>query len=338
MFGTSAELRRGPVSREMLGRRLVAYQTGSGRVALLDGRCSHLGADLGEGEVVGEALRCPYHHWEYGPDGRCVHIPAQADVPAFARQACYPVVERHGYIFFFNGPEPLFDLPFFPGQRPEVLQSARPFGVVLKCPWFMVGANAFDLQHFRAAHDRRLVGEPIIECPAPFARRATATFLVAGDSLQDRITRRFAGPRVTLSATDWCGSLIFVTASFQHTTSYGMVAVEPLVEGARVRIVVFLPRSRRALGRIFLDPLRLELRRLFIRRFLSADAHLLNSVGYNPHGLIDCDRYLSEYFHWLARASRGGAAPGANEKRIGRVTICRESNSGNDALVQQEQV
>jgi hypothetical protein len=92
------------------------------------------------------------------------------------------------------------------------------------------------------------------------------------------------------------------------------------------------------LGRIFLDPLRLELRRLFIRRFLSADAHLLNSVGYNPRGLIDCDRYLSEYFHWLARASRGGAAAGPNEKRIALATSCCGSNSGNDALAQQEQV
>ena len=171
LFGNSDEVRRGPVSRALLGRRLVAYRTESGRVVVLDARCSHLGADLGKGRVVGEALQCPFHHWEYGPDGCCTHIPAQADVPVFAQQACYPIVERHGYVFFFNGPKPLFDLPFFPDCRPEDFGSARPFGTVLDCPWYMVPANAFDLQHFRAAHDRQLISEPAIECPAPFARR-----------------------------------------------------------------------------------------------------------------------------------------------------------------------
>src|SRR5579859_6438769 len=108
LFGAARELRRGPVSREMLGRRLVAFRTASGRLCVMDARCAHLGADLGLGDVAGETIRCPFHHWEYGADGQCVHIPGNAEVvPALARQAVYPALERHGYIFFFNAREPL---------------------------------------------------------------------------------------------------------------------------------------------------------------------------------------------------------------------------------------
>ncbi len=154
----------------MLGRRLVAFRTASGRFAVLDAHCAHLGADLGGGCVVGESIRCPFHNWEYGTDGRCTRIPITTSIPITARQASYPVVERHGFVFVFNGPKPLFDLPFFDEVDENDLTPARPFGAVLACPWYMVGSNSFDVQHFRAAHDRRLASEPRVDCPAPFAR------------------------------------------------------------------------------------------------------------------------------------------------------------------------
>src|SRR5262245_9267595 len=85
-FGTAAEVSKGPVTRELFGQRLVAFQTESGRLSVMDARCAHMGTDLGRGCVVGEAIRCPYHHWEFSADGRCSHIPASAEIPAFARQ------------------------------------------------------------------------------------------------------------------------------------------------------------------------------------------------------------------------------------------------------------
>src|SRR5690348_8332309 len=95
-FGDSRELRRGPVSRRLLGRLLVAFRTASGRLAVMDGQCAHLGADLGFGDVVGETIQCPFHHWRYGCDGVRASIPDQAGTPPLARLRTYPTVERHG--------------------------------------------------------------------------------------------------------------------------------------------------------------------------------------------------------------------------------------------------
>jgi phenylpropionate dioxygenase-like ring-hydroxylating dioxygenase large terminal subunit len=301
----SHELRGRPLSREMLGRRIAAFRTADGRAVVLDARCYHLGADLGRGQVVGDAIQCPFHQWEYGSDGRCTRIPVTDRIPPAARQTVYPVVERHGYIFFFNAPQALFPIPFFAGVDPNSLVAARPFQTVLDCPWYMVGSNAFDLQHFRAAHDRRLIGDPKVTCPHAFARRASACFRVAGDSLQDKITRLFAGNEVTMAITDWSGNLLFATATFRRTTSYGMVATEPLSSGkVVVCVVVFVPRSSSRAGRLLLDPLAQFIKRYFIKKFLSSDASRLAGVRYSPCGLIDWDKDLAEYFTWLVGLPR----------------------------------
>jgi phenylpropionate dioxygenase-like ring-hydroxylating dioxygenase large terminal subunit len=306
LFCHSHELGVRPFSKQFLGKLLVAYRTSSGRVVVMDGRCSHLGSDLGAGEVVNDCLRCPFHDWTYGPDGRCTHIPAQSHIPAFARQAGYPAEERHGMVFVFNGSRPLFPLPFFPGCDVNDLVPSRPFGTVLDCPWYMAGANAFDLQHFRAAHDRRLQGDPIVDRPSPYSFRASGTFAVAGNTLQDRLTRLLAGQVVTLGITDWCGSLSFATAQFSRTSTYGLVAREPLLDGrVRVDVVVFARRAAHRFAQLFWDPIHLAIRRLFIKRFLTADAMRLNGVRYNPAALIEADRDMAEYFAWLAVVAHG---------------------------------
>ena len=54
LYCASSELARRPLAKTMLGRQLVAFRTEGGRVAVMDGRCAHLGADLGGGRVAGD--------------------------------------------------------------------------------------------------------------------------------------------------------------------------------------------------------------------------------------------------------------------------------------------
>ena len=302
LFGESSELRDRPVSKDLLGGRLVAFRTVGGKVAVLAARCSHFHADLGNGCVVGETVQCPYHHWRYGTDGQCVHIPATPAIPAFARQRSYPAVERHGLLFFFNGAQALYPLPFFDDADPDDFIRARPFGLTLQCPWWLVGANACDVQHFLGAHDRRLAGAPSVSCPTPFSRRASARFAVVGTSLQDRLTRWFGGPEVTLAIHDWSGTMLFVTATFRRTRSFGLLTSIPLDrDRVHVRGIVFARRSRSTLGRWLVDPLHLRLRRRFIKEFLRPDAELAaRGLRYDPARLLPCDVELARYFDWLA--------------------------------------
>jgi phenylpropionate dioxygenase-like ring-hydroxylating dioxygenase large terminal subunit len=294
------ELARGPVGLELCGRKFVGYRTQSGRAVVLSGRCSHLGAPLENGTVNGERLVCPLHGWEYGPGGLCESIPAGEAIPGFARQISYPVEERYGHVFFFNHPQARYPMPFFDGLPSGQLLASKPFDLAADTPWYFVGANGFDLQHFRMAHDRTLIGQPEVSSPSPFARRVVATFEVAGKSVQDRLTRCIAGARVTMNVTVWGGSLIFVRAEFSRTTSFGIFTVLP-VDGNRTRgrVIVCVQRSGNALGRALFDPLNAAIRRGFIQKFLRSDLPRVAGLRYQPGRLIAADQVLAEYFTWL---------------------------------------
>jgi nitrite reductase/ring-hydroxylating ferredoxin subunit len=300
LFGASRELRTRPVSRDMLGRRLVAFRTKSGRLAVLDARCAHLGADLGCGTLAGETIRCPFHHWQYAADGRCFRVPGTRVVPEFAAQRSYPAVERHGYVFFFNGASPLFPLPFFFGCRTEHFVAGRPFRFVADCSWFMLAANGFDAAHFETVHDRTLMGPPRVDCPAAFARRMRYSARVTGNSLFDRLIRRFLGENVEVSITSWGGPFVLVTGFFQRARSYILIAAQPREDGRTdVQVIVFARRLNNPVARTALSSLSLGLRRWFTRGFMQDDIDRLGGVRYNPRTLIANDQLLVDFFHWL---------------------------------------
>lgn len=301
VFCASRELKAQPVYRQTAGGELVAFRTATGNIGILNARCIHMGANLANGKIVGETLQCPFHHWQFAPDGRCVAIPAQKSIPAIACQQSFAVEERHGCVFFYSGARPRFPLPFFEDCGPRELARAEPFTIELDCPWYMVGANGVDVQHFRTTHGRLLLEPPAVERPAPFVHRTISRFAVAGQSMADALTRRFAGGEVTMEVTDWAGTLFFVRASFRRTQTYGMVALLPMApRRTLLYVTVAVRRSRTTVGRWLIDPVNAQIRRKFIEIFLREDIERASGTDYHWQSLIEADRLLADYFAWLA--------------------------------------
>jgi nitrite reductase/ring-hydroxylating ferredoxin subunit len=312
LFCDSRRLRRGPFSQQILGRRLVAFRTAAGRVAVMDAHCAHLGADLGCGSVAGETIQCPFHHWQYRPDGVCASVPGLARPPAFARLQTYPVEERHGKVFFFfsedGGIEPLFPLPFFLGENPDDYVAGEVFSYVADCTWYMNSAHAFDRQHFAAVHDRELLAPPVIDCPAPYARRNSYPAKVVGHTVFDRILRVGAGRTVKITLTIWGGTFAVITAEFERLRSGFLMAMQPLEDGRT--LCQGIVHTRRARGPLrLLDPLRLRMRRLFTHGYLKDEARRLRSTRYNPRSLGANDQDMIDFFHWVASLPQAAPTP-----------------------------
>jgi nitrite reductase/ring-hydroxylating ferredoxin subunit len=310
LFCESSVLSKGPLSKRILGRDLVAFRTTSGKVALMEAHCSHLGADLGRGQVIGESIQCPFHNWRYGVDGRCVDIPCTNQIPSSARQRCFPVQERHGYLFFFNGRAPLFPLPFFFAADPDAFAAGRTFRYVADCTWYMNAAHAFDTQHFAAVHDRELLAPPEVDCPAPFARRNRYRARVLGRTTLDRFLQVGAGRTVEISITTWGGTFVLVTGAFDRVQSQFIIVTTPREDGTTVcEGIVFAPRGKNLLARTLFEPVSLWVRRLFTYGYLVDETRRLRGTQYRPLSLGPLDRDMIDFFQWVVSLPQEAVEP-----------------------------
>jgi nitrite reductase/ring-hydroxylating ferredoxin subunit len=112
----AAELADEPLGVLLLGRPWVLVRLG-GQVAAFEDRCPHRLAPLSAGWVDGDQLRCRYHGWSYGSDGRCTLVPANGPGAPVPPGACLRrpagIVERYGLIWLAPE-EPLGDILPFP--------------------------------------------------------------------------------------------------------------------------------------------------------------------------------------------------------------------------------
>lgn len=165
---TSREIAPGAVfGRLFAGRRIVAFRGADARVAVLDAYCPHLGADMSRGgTVVDGALRCPFHGFRFGADGRCVGTEYGHKAPPTARVGTVPVREQNGLILGWVGPsEPTFEVP------PLVDADWTPLRhrlLRLRSHPQETTENSVDLGHLGAVHgytDVGQVGQPVAAGP-----------------------------------------------------------------------------------------------------------------------------------------------------------------------------
>jgi hypothetical protein len=172
-----------------------------------------------------------------------------------------------------------------------------------------MAGNGFDLEHFRSVHDRTLIGRPEVDCPAPFARRMSYTAEITGDSVFDRLLRKFAGRVVHVTITSWGGPFILVTGTFARARSLIIIALQPLPDGQTLAEVIVLARRSRFAPARLLQPLGLWVRRLFTQGFMRDDTDRLGGIRYSPHTLIPADRLMIDFFNWLANLPQEPSEP-----------------------------
>jgi nitrite reductase/ring-hydroxylating ferredoxin subunit len=76
---------------EVPGRVLAVFNV-DGRFYAIDNECPHRGGPLGEGDLDGTAVRCPWHAWRWD-----VTTGANVNNPA-VKIACFPVTVEDGTI------------------------------------------------------------------------------------------------------------------------------------------------------------------------------------------------------------------------------------------------
>ncbi|UCE86207.1 MAG: Rieske 2Fe-2S domain-containing protein [Deltaproteobacteria bacterium] len=153
----SDELRPGEVQRaHYFGGELVLFRGEDGRARVLDAHCPHLGAHLGHGgRVVGNAIRCPFHAWEFDGDGRCVRVPYAKKVPPKAAIRAWTVDEKNGLVFVHfhkAGKPPAFAIPEVPEYASEEWTDYYRRDWVIRTCNQELAENSVDPAHFKYVH------------------------------------------------------------------------------------------------------------------------------------------------------------------------------------------
>ncbi|NJS13840.1 MAG: Rieske 2Fe-2S domain-containing protein [Sphingopyxis sp.] len=148
----ASELGAGEViGKQFLDGRIAIYRTDEGVARVVSAFCPHLGARLDKGAVVGDRIQCPFHRFEYNGEGRCVATGIGAAPPPTARLFNFPTVERFGFIWAFNGEEPLWQLPDFAFPDDELIFKTIDYGDVPADPYVLC-CNTPDYHHYRTVH------------------------------------------------------------------------------------------------------------------------------------------------------------------------------------------
>ncbi len=229
----SAEVRTGRIrSYHLLHRRIALYRDSAGTVHAMDARCPHLGADLGQGKVLGDTVQCAFHHWSFGPDGRCRSAPDRS-------VRVYPTEERWGLVWLFNGPRPLFPLPSV--QEPSKYRVMLPPQRRIHCHPHLVVGNGLDTRHLQALHDIAFTAEPQWSVTGPFEISAT----VQGRPRSAWIRRLTGSSHSDIVATfsTLGGNLAWatITQPVRFLTLFTGQSDES--GGCRTQLVLFLPPS-----------------------------------------------------------------------------------------------
>ncbi len=105
-LGLASTYRDGkPHAVEAFGTKLVVFGTEDGVLNVLDAYCRHMGGDLSQGTVKGDAVACPFHDWRWAGNGKCVQIPYAKRIPLRARTRSWLTLERNGQLFVWHDPQ-----------------------------------------------------------------------------------------------------------------------------------------------------------------------------------------------------------------------------------------
>lgn len=143
-----------PVARTLLGTPLVLWRADGSTRAAVD-RCPHRDAPLSLGWLDGCSLVCPYHGWEFGPDGRAAHIPqlgVGAPLPPRAALDTVGVDERYGLVWVCLAADPAEPIPEVPEYGAAGWRAIHEPESVWACPAPVLLDNNLDPAHIAFVH------------------------------------------------------------------------------------------------------------------------------------------------------------------------------------------
>lgn len=308
----SGHLRKCQVrSMDICGHRIALYRSADGQVSALDAFCAHMGTDLGAGTVVGDSLRCFFHHWRYDSEGRCVEVPCQPGKPASAKLQKWATQERYGFIWLWpdsTAPAPLLGHSELEGHE-EVWLHGRPYE--RRCHHHVTMINGIDAQHLRTVHSLHFdmtveVGEDPSKGEISFDLRGE----VPSVTLRERLARRVLGPRYGYRMRYGHATVGWLTL-MKHVQLFGtgpklpeltmLFAYRPLAPGRTLVQPIYITRKRAGLTGAIISRFLLWLTKQAFFALRDEDGMVYENIRFHPGTLLTIDGPVARFIAHVNR-------------------------------------
>lgn len=151
----SAAIKQKPVGLRRLGIELVLWRDEAGELVAQSRHCPHRGVDLALGQVKNNCLECPYHGFQFAPEGQCVAMPCEgesAKISSVMRVERYPTQEVHDLIWLWWGDRQPDALPWF-AELPDAPKRWADGEMTFDIPFTRAAESALiDLHHVAFTH------------------------------------------------------------------------------------------------------------------------------------------------------------------------------------------
>jgi len=175
VVGRSVDFAEQPTFVQCAGNQWVVFRDSSGEAHAVDAYCPHLGANLADGTMQGDAVQCPFHGWKIRGDGRVI---GHANGGETDRRHCtrsWAVDELHGWVLVYHrhdadsagpAPEPPYRLEHLAEiDDGKLLWRGEHDAGLVHMHLLEFVENSVDFQHFEAIHGRLRL--PWTEIPVP---------------------------------------------------------------------------------------------------------------------------------------------------------------------------
>ena len=93
----------GILARTVCDLPVAFFRGAGGEISAVLDRCPHRLFPLSAGKVTEKGLQCGYHGLTFAPDGHCVEIPSQPEIPSNACVRAFPAREAFGLVWIWPG-------------------------------------------------------------------------------------------------------------------------------------------------------------------------------------------------------------------------------------------
>ena len=304
----SSEVKKGSVKGvDLFKQRVVVFRKKNGELVALDGHCPHMGVDLALGKVVEDRLQCFFHHWQFGEDGNCKHIPIQDSIPEKACVNSYAVMEKYGHIWVYPDTKAdlkLLEVPELTGMDVDWVHGKT---YQRNCHYHITMINGIDPQHLKTVHNIQMdMDIELVENGAEIEIELKGK--IPQNTMTEKLVKWFLGDSYSYSMKYQAGCVAALTV-MKNVKLWGKYPILPTLhmlfsykaspEGKTIVNPIYLTKKRKGPIGYLISKTCLFFTKMAFYSLQGEDGLVYDNIRFQTQNLLPIDKPVARYIKYI---------------------------------------